>query len=801
LNTEIESDSAVVCAHCGALAGVGSFNQSDLLFCCQGCALVYQIINTNGLCDYYNLSPKPGISRKSANDSHWKVDELNLMENKFLIFEDKNLHIVSFYIPQMHCASCIWLLERLGELDNGVGSCRVDFYRKQLNITYNPQKTSFGNIVLLLRSLGYEPALQTDNKAGRDEKVGAKTLTKLGVAGFCAGNIMLFSFPEYFGLNIATDNTFVKLFHTLNILLSIPLIFYCVADYFKAFYQWVTKTIISVKVPLALGLGALWLRSVYEVLSASGPGYFDSFAGLCFFLILGSWLQNKTMNKLRFGDPAISFFPLVATTQINGKRIPKKVEDLNFGDRVFIANGEIIPADGILMVHEAWIDYAFATGENTPVQKMAGEIIFGGGKNCGGAFEMEIIRSFDKSKMAEIWKMAGNIKEENYAPLNFEKLISKYFIFGTLLIAILGFTAWSVIEPSRSWFVLVAVLMVACPCALALAPPFAYNTIAGAFSRHGLFLRKPEVVGEIGDAQAIVFDKTGTLTTLDGILAEIPDSYLKEERILLASLAQNSNHPYSNAIFKALLPKETLRIKDFYQISGKGIGGAFDKMNLKLGSKNWILQNSKTAEVDNYVWFSIGDRVLEPIKIGNHFHSELHKIIDGIYAEKLDIHIASGDNDNERKNLQHIGRGKIKSIEFNLSPAQKVSTILNIQNKQKAIMVGDGLNDAGALKTGNVGMVVTASTNNFIPEADAILMADSLHLLPQFIRLCKKANRVIKETFIVSLIYNLAALTLALTGNLSPLIAAILMPGSSIFLMLYAKQRSLFISKKMEYKI
>ncbi|MCC7297044.1 MAG: HAD-IC family P-type ATPase, partial [Bacteroidia bacterium] len=616
-------------------------------------------------------------------------------------------------------------------------------------------------------------------------------LIKLGVAGFCAGNIMMFSFPQYLGLDVAKDVAFGKMFNALNIVLSLPLIFYCAADYFKAFFQWIKYKTISVKVPLALGIGALWLRSIYEVSTFNGAGYFDSLAGLIFFLIIGTWLQNRAFDAMRFGEKARKFFPLVSRTVVNNKLVPKKVVDLVVGDRVRVVYGEIIPADGILMGSEAIVEYSYATGESAPQFKVAGEVLLGGGKNMGSQFEMEVIRPFDQSRLNEIWNSGEKEAADGKKIVDFEAVISKYFIFTTVFIALAALGFWWFKDASKAWFAFTAVLMVACPCALALAPPFAYNIVANFYATKGLFLRKPGVAGQMGQISGVVFDKTGTLTLNDKIKAIIPKEFTEKEIRLLVSLAAQSKHPYSMAISAALEGYELLPVEQFQEIPGKGSTGVCGSHLLKLGSMEFVSGNINNALMQNKeLWFSIDNRVLIPIAMQDVYRNSLMSTFNQLKNQGKKLTVASGDTWAEGQKMQNAFPGVFDQVFFECKPAEKAKVIEEYQKTGHVLMVGDGLNDAGALKTGDVGMVVSENTNNFTPEASAILLQDSFHKLPDFLRIAGKANRVVKETFVVSLTYNAIALALAFTGQMSPLIAAILMPASSVALMLYAWART-----------
>jgi Cu+-exporting ATPase len=260
-----QNATAIHCDHCGAELPQSKVVENDKQFCCNGCSSVYAILKAGGLCEYYKISQTPGTINKTTVS--FSDEELELLESHFVIGEGPDKTEILLHIPGMHCSSCIWLLEKLATLDNGIAGSRANFVQKQLRILYNKEKTSFGRIIKLLKSIGYEPSLMPEKERAAKSNSNRAILIKIGVAGFCAGNTMMFSFPQYLGLNTEAPNTFSTLFDSLNVLLSLPVVFYCGGEYLTAFYHWISKGLLSVKVPLAIGICSLWVRSLYEILS------------------------------------------------------------------------------------------------------------------------------------------------------------------------------------------------------------------------------------------------------------------------------------------------------------------------------------------------------------------------------------------------------------------------------------------------------------------------------------------------------------------------------------------------------
>ena len=400
--TDLKSN--LKCYHCGDSCPDNLISIDDKFFCCNGCKTVYEILNENQLCNYYNLDQTPGISPKI--NVVRKFDYLNdeTILNQLIDFKNENITAVTFNIPQMHCSSCIWLLENLFKINPSINQSKVDFLKKTLNLKFYNQKISLKEVVELLASLGYEPQIQLDNldKKSNSNKLNRKLLIKIGIAGFCFGNIMLISFPEYLSIN-PSEVFFRKFFGHLNLLLALPVFFYSASDYFLSAYKGLKKKIINIDFPISLGIAVLFFRSAYEVLTYTGAGYFDSLSGLVFFLLLGKLFQNKTYDALNFERDYKSYFPIAVTLK-NGmeeKSIP--LSNLKVGDRILIRNNEIIPADSILFNGDGFIDYSFVTGESKPVEKVSGELIYAGGRQAGGLLELEVIKEVSQSYLTQLW--------------------------------------------------------------------------------------------------------------------------------------------------------------------------------------------------------------------------------------------------------------------------------------------------------------------------------------------------------------------------------------------------------------
>jgi Cu+-exporting ATPase len=387
----IEKESTIQCFHCGDDCGKDHIVENDKHFCCQGCHSVYHLLDSKDLCTYYDLTQFPGKKNKVKLASTYLFLDTPEIAQQLILFSDHDFTQISFYVPAIHCTSCVWLLENLQKIQPGVIQSRVDFIKKKVIIDYNNQQTSPRDLAEILEVLGYSPyisAMKNETDAALGEK--RKLLYKIGVAGFCAGNIMLLSFPEYLGLNTAEESMFKPFLGYLNLALALPVVFYAASEYFIGAYQGLKNKVLTLDVPIVIGTLAVFFRSVFEVLTHTGGGYFDSLTGLILFLVVGKWFQKVTYQALAFDKDYLSYFP-IAITKIfdSGKEAYVMLNSFSIGDTILVRSNEIVPADGYLL-ENGKLDYSFVTGESIPISKLKGDLVYAGAKNIGTVLKLKL---------------------------------------------------------------------------------------------------------------------------------------------------------------------------------------------------------------------------------------------------------------------------------------------------------------------------------------------------------------------------------------------------------------------------
>jgi P-type Cu+ transporter len=787
------------CFHCGnEIVKKEEVIFDEKSFCCNGCKTVYEIFSQNDLSCYYDFENAPGATPQEIIGKYDFLDDEKIIA-KLLEFQEDTTAIVSLYIPHIHCSSCIWILENLQKLQDGISTSQVNFPEKKVRITFNSAKTSLKDIVYLLSSIGYEPYISLDNYETGKNEIDRSLIYKAGVAFFCFGNIMLLSFPEYFEVNEFWINQYRVFFRWLIFALALPSFLYSASDYYVSAYKSIRSKILNIDIPIALGILVMFIRSTIDIVFDYGQGFFDSLTGLIFFMLLGKLFQQKTYSFLSFERDYKSYFP-IAITKINvdGSEIPVQVYDIEKGDRLLIRNQELIPVDGILISEKSSIDYSFVTGEAIPIEKKSGDKLFAGGRMIGSVIEMEVLFSISQSYLTQLWSNDIFQKKIEQKHKTITDKVSQYFTPILLLLAIVVFAFWLFIDVSTAFNVLTAVLIVACPCALALTAPFTLGNVLRIMGNKKLYLKNATVIEQLAKVDTIVFDKTGTITSNKKSTVEfVGDELSINELVLLKNVIRGSNHPLSRKIYDFLPNASKIEIQEFEEITGKGILAKANDSKVMIGSTTLLDMPNENNTKQTKVHIKINNDYKGYFVFDNQYRKGVEELFERL-SKKYELKILSGDNEGEKENLKTI-LPKGTELIFNQKPEQKLEYIEQLHKQGKNVMmIGDGLNDAGALAQSNVGISISENVNVFSPACDGIIDASQFSKIGYFLNYSKNAMRTIYMSFGLSLLYNIVGLSFAISGNLSPLVAAIIMPLSSITVVSFVTIMSNFYARKRE---
>ncbi len=791
--TTVSRKSSGGCDHCGEPCPGNAFALNGRNFCCLGCQTVFGLLHENGLGQFYTLDANPGRRVTAVGNGKWAFLDDPAVQAKLYDFADQTQVRVTLHLPSIHCIACVWLLENLFKLHPGVGRTLVNFSRREASITFHPDRIKFSELAALLASLGYEPQFMFGEMEGESARVAPsrwrkKAWLQLGLAAFGFGNIMLMSLPFYMGLDSFNSAWFKAIAGWLSLLLALPVVTYSAGDFWRSAWAGLRQRTLTVEVPIVLGLAAIYGTSIHEVFTHQGPGFSDSLCGLIFFLLCGRMFQKKTYNRLTFDRDYKGFFPLsvVRKTAVGEETVA--ISRLQTGDRLILRNGELLPADARLISGEACIDYSFVTGESEPVKRGAGDHLYAGGRQAGGAIEIETIKPVAQSYLASLWNNEAFRKSADDDLDSLTNRYSRRFTKIVIGVAVAAALYWYFADASKMLKAFTSVLIVACPCALALAAPLTHGTAQRLLNRLNIFLKNALVIERMAEVTTIVLDKTGTLTTADATGVEFQGDKLlsMEEANWIAALTRHSTHPNSVRITK-WLGLADLTVESFKETPGSGIEGSVAGHRLFVGSTAWLGKNGINCSTlaKGGVQVAIDGRWRGSFTLENSLRPEVTQLIARL-GDRFELALLSGDNEREAVRFQKLF-GNRATLRFNQTPADKLDYIRELQGRgRKVMMVGDGLNDAGALKQANVGVAVVEQIGTFSPASDVIMDAAQLPRLAQVLDFSRSAARIVRTGFVISALYNLAGVSIAAAGLLAPIVCAILMPLSSATVVLFS---------------
>lgn len=765
------------CAHCGAPCSMTIMDGGEA-FCCTGCRSVYRMLREHDLCTYYDIESSPGVSMKKGTvRTDMEALDDPALSRTFVEYADTGFVRVRFMIPAMHCASCVWLLERLSNFDGGILHTETDVLRKTVRVDFDPSATTLRSIAELLSSLGYEPLIKPVTAAG-DPSERRAIYQRLGVAGFATGNVMLFGIARY----LAGDGlspSLTTMFGVFAVLLSIPVLVYSAAPWLRSAWAAIGSRALNLDVPVAIGILVLFFRSVADIVMGQGEGFLDSFNGLVFLLLVGRLFQQKAFDAVSFDRTYRSFFPLSVRVERNGRTPAIPVDDVAVGDVMYVRNGETIPCDGTVSSPVGYLDYGFVTGESLPIECTSGAAVFAGGKVIGTAIRITATNVVSHGYLASLWERATPRIRKN-SLLTLSDTFGRWFTVVAMALAAGGAIA-QMPDVHMAVNVLTAVLIIACPCALTLATPITLGTAMGRLGERGIYLRSIGVLLDLDRCSTIMFDKTGTLTKSMHGLSYDGRSMADHEWRAVRSVAAQSMHPVCRSLAQAWPVDETV-CATAREVTGRGMTGRAYGHDVVIGSSALVKElcpEGYTADtIDGAAHIALDGVYAGSIKLRSELREGISEMMERL-REHHTVRLLSGDGQRDRDML--LSMFDDDEMSFGQQPADKVEHIDALRTSGRTVlMIGDGLNDAAAMSAADAAIAVTDDTATLVPACDVIMKASALEELPALLRYARRMKNLIIATFCVSIIYNVVGLSLALGGMLTPLAAAILMPVSSL---------------------
>ncbi len=803
------------CAHCGLAVPASMVREGEEhQFCCHGCRQVYEVINEMGYGQYYRFVGQQGGVLEPAHVSG----------RAFAEFDDPRLQQdvtdpmtggrcrTRLYLEGVHCAACVWLVEKLPEALPGVDSVRLNLGSSVAEVIWDPLRVPLSSIGRALDRLGYTPHV---HRAGRIQDARRKedraALVKLGVAGACAMNLMFLHGAIYAGEYSGMTSPFESFFRWVSFGVALPVMFFSARPFFQTALSGLRSRVIHIDLPIALALAGAFVYSAWNTVAGTGPLYFDSLAMLVAALLGARQVQRSAQRAaLERADSlrGAAFIEFARRITADGPEVPGvevNVNSLVPGDRVEVRSGELVPVDGVVLAGRSTLDNAILTGESQPVAVTEGDTVHAGATNLGARLIVRVDAAGEKTRVGALLCIVEESLARRPAVLELSDVLARRFVQVLLLLACLGLFLAVPLGTREALTRVVALLVVACPCALGLSIPLAVSVALLRAARAGIFIKNPDAFQKLRQVQTVLLDKTGTLTLGRAQVCRWEGS--ESARELACALEGESSHAVAQA-FRAAFERPLRAVRtlaDVCEVPGQGISGRVDGHAVSAGNRvhAMALGTSIPAALEEHaeslvadglspVYVAVDGRVQGVFGVGDPVRPDARETVDALRKQGIRVRILSGDHPRiVKKVAAELGIAQ-EDAAGGLTPEGKLEAIGALVNgpsgarKGAVVMVGDGVNDAAALALADVGIAVLGGTGASIVAADIVLTREGVAPLLEILRGARRVFGVIGRNLVFSLGYNIAGAVLALLGLVGPLLAAILMPMSSLTVILSA---------------
>ena len=803
--------SKIKCNHCHlSFSPEVMIKENELNFCCKGCQGVYHILKSDGLDSFYDKLGNKTITPplKLDNNDLTKFDSLNFLDNYVSKSKD-GFSQIDLIIEGIHCAACVWLNEKILHDTNGIIEANINFTSNKAKITWDEDKLKLSQIIEKIRSIGYN-AYAYDSAIADVQASKAKQdyFIRMMVAVIASMNIMMLSVAKYTGFFTGISNEVKDMIHIGEFLLSTPVLFYSGWIFYKGAYFGVKNRILNMDFLVAFGATLTYIYSMFILFGAKGESYFDSVAMIITFVLVGKYLEVigkksavDTLDKIK------SSLPLEATVILNNSRKLVALNSLNIGDIIELKAGEKIPVDGKIIFGAGFFDESPMTGESIPIYKKISDDIYSGTINVDSLIQYEVTKNFKNSTFSSIVALLEDSLNSKPNIQTKATEISKGFSITILSLALMTFLVWYFFgldlgfdyeqtnHFEKSFIVAVSVIVIACPCALALATPMASLIGISELAKKGLLFKEAKFIETLAVANTVVFDKTGTLTKgeLNVSKAQFFDDNIHKLN-LLYSILSASSHPVSTSIKNYLSSKYELEIKkleDVKNIEAKGMSARYKNIEGKsyelLGGNIELLEQNEINykfDSDKTVYlFSINKKVIATFELEDQIKDNAKGLIEFLQKKNIEVVMLTGDN-------EHVASKIAKQLNINKylskqTPISKADYIKQLKKENKVVvMVGDGVNDSVALGNADVAIAMGNSADVSLAISDIVLLNSTLSSLKDAFVISSKTYKFIKQNLALSIIYNMVTIPLAMLGFVIPLVAALSMSLSSLMVVL-----------------
>ena len=776
----------VPCTHCHLefeeSIMIKEADNTELNFCCNGCQGVYHLLKDDGLDSFYDKLGNNKLSKPLAvgNDSsNFDMDSFN---TRYIKKTEEGFSRVDLIIEGIHCAACIWLNEKVLNETPGIVDININFTNNKAKIVWDEDIIKLSQIIDKIRSIGYNayPYNKTDSeiKATKNKK---DFFLRMSIAIFASMNIMMIDVAKYTGYFTGIDSEMLRIIHMAEFIFASPVLFYSGWIFFRGAYFGLKNSIINMDFLVSAGATLTYIYSIYVLFGGAGDSYFDSVAMIITFVLVGKYLEVlgkksavDTMDKIK------SQIPLEATIIVEDGKKVVSLDEISIDDIIEVKMGEKASVDGVVVSGYSSFDESSISGESLPVEKEVGDIILSGTINTESVIRYKATKNYANSTLNHIVELLEDSLNSKPKIEDTTQSMSKYFSIMILSLAIGTFTGWFFYDGSfeNSLIIGISVIIIACPCALALATPIASLIGISWLTKEGLLFKEAKFIETFANIDAVVFDKTGTLTTGKLSVKNVPLSLSKEELNLLYSLTDSSTHPVSFAV-KQYLEKsysnlKHLELENIEQIPAFGLQATY-KDYIVYGGR---LENNKEYKTTIY-HFTINNKLLATFELEDKLRDDAKETIEYFKKQNIKTILCSGDNETTVSTIAK----KIGVDHFNsqMTPVNKADYIKSLRDSgQKVVMVGDGVNDSLALSRADISIAMGNGADIAIAISDIVILNDQLLGITKSHYISKRTFRFIKQNLMISLIYNIVTIPIAMAGFIIPLVAALSMSLSSL---------------------
>jgi P-type Cu2+ transporter len=812
-------DEEVFCLHCGLSVPEyrKHFSQGNA-FCCGGCEAVYSIISEHNMGYYYQLQENskgggiPAANPQDTKELQW-FDSSEFQELHVRLFEefDRKIASTELFLEGVHCPACVWLLERLPEMNKGIRSIRVDLGRSTAEICYFPDKITLSSVASTLTRFGYRPhPFRGRTHAALRKKVEHSLLSSLGIAGASAGNSMLLSICLYSGTFGGEEGSYWHFFRWISFLITIPSVWWSGRIFYKRALAALSLGHVHLDVPISLGVITAFIGSSINTIRGSGEIYFDSINAILFLLLTSRFLQFRAQHKANEkAELLFSLLPSHVHVIENGRVEDRSLDEVQVGDRIEVRGGETIPVDGTVVEGDSLVDCSVLTGESVPIPVKLGTMLHAGMQNTVSPLIIKVKSTGEQTRIGRLSQLATDMHRSKPVVLHLVDRVSKWFVLLVLILAGIGFLLGLQVSLEEAFERMIALLIISCPCALGMATPLALSVGLGNAARAGIHLRSTAAIELITKCRTIVFDKTGTLTKGK---FEV-HAWWGDRKIIpyIYALEKHSSHVIARSLQYAYesYKDDSLYVEEVFELPGRGIRGMVNDRKMFIGNAQFFIESDifigdETRNIiSEYsvkgltpILVGFDSEITGIIGLGDPFHHGAKEILDRIQRRGFKVYLLSGDHKKVVTRAAEILSVPVKRAFGEMDPEAKVSKVIEIQKEEPLILFGDGTNDAAALASAAVGIAVHGGAEASFLIADGFFSRPDLRLIERLIYGSRNSMSVVSRGLMSSLFFNLFGCGLAVFGYVSPLIAALLMPISSLIVVFLAFSQRSFLNSE-----